>query len=96
VINDKMSANFCRDTATSAIWNVTVRPWLTTFAAVLSSSIGDLAQNHRRRQSTMARRRTGRRQRAQRFRFRLWRFKLCKDRPNGRMARREWVTVFLD
>jgi hypothetical protein len=32
-----MSANICRDTATSAIWNVIQRPWLTTFAPILIS-----------------------------------------------------------
>jgi hypothetical protein len=26
-----MSENICRDTATSAIWKVAYRPWLTTF-----------------------------------------------------------------
>jgi hypothetical protein len=31
-ISDRVSANICRETATSAIWNVTYRPWLTTFA----------------------------------------------------------------
>jgi hypothetical protein len=36
-INDRMSANICRDIATSAIWNVMERPWLTTFAPTLIS-----------------------------------------------------------
>ena len=32
-----MSANIYRDTATSAIWNVTYRPWLTTLTPILIS-----------------------------------------------------------
>ena len=33
----KISSNICRGIATSAIWNATQRPWLTTFAPVLIS-----------------------------------------------------------
>ena len=37
-MSDKISANICRGTATSAIWNVTSRPWLTTLAPILITS----------------------------------------------------------
>jgi hypothetical protein len=41
-----MSANICRDTATSAIWNVTYRPWLVTFAPILISFSRRLVSDH--------------------------------------------------
>jgi hypothetical protein len=34
-MSDRISWNICRGTATSAIWNVTQRPRLTTFASIL-------------------------------------------------------------
>jgi hypothetical protein len=34
-----LSANICRDTATPAIWKVTKRQWLTTFAPILISRL---------------------------------------------------------
>ncbi len=33
-MSDRICPNICRDTATSAIWNVTNRPWLTIFAPI--------------------------------------------------------------
>jgi hypothetical protein len=36
-ISDRISWNICRDTATWAIWNMTYRPWLTTFGPILIS-----------------------------------------------------------
>jgi hypothetical protein len=36
-IGIRISANICRDTATSASWKVTQRPWLVTFAPILIS-----------------------------------------------------------
>src|SRR6516225_10943575 len=45
-ISDRMSANICRDTATSAIWNVMYRPWLTTFAPILISFSRRLVSDH--------------------------------------------------
>jgi hypothetical protein len=41
-----MSANICRDTATSASWNVTYRPWLTTLAPILISFSRRLVSDH--------------------------------------------------
>src|SRR6516165_10851576 len=45
-ISDRMSANICRDTATSAIWNVMYRPWLTTLAPILISFSRRLVSDH--------------------------------------------------
>ncbi len=36
-INPRICANRARDTATSASWNVTCRPWWTTFPPILTS-----------------------------------------------------------
>ncbi len=33
-MSDTICRNICRDTATSAVWNVTYRPWLTIFAPI--------------------------------------------------------------
>ena len=41
-----MSLNMSRDTATSAIWNVTYRPCLTTFAPILISFSRRLVSDH--------------------------------------------------
>src|SRR3954466_98078 len=46
VISDKMSANICLGTATSASWKVTYRPWLTTFAPILISFSRRLVSDH--------------------------------------------------
>jgi hypothetical protein len=48
-ISDRMSWNICRDTATSASWKVTYRPWLTTLAlkrkvAGLNTDCADMAE----------------------------------------------------
>src|SRR5215213_2250574 len=45
-ISDRMSANICCDTATSAIWKVTYRPWVTTFAPILISFSRKLVNDH--------------------------------------------------
>jgi hypothetical protein len=45
-ISDRMSANICRDTATSALWQVTYRPWVTTFAPILISFSRKLVNDH--------------------------------------------------
>jgi hypothetical protein len=44
-----MSANICRETATSASWKVTYRPWLTTFAPILISLSRRLVSGFSRR-----------------------------------------------
>jgi hypothetical protein len=57
-----MSANICRDTVTSAIWNVMKRAWLVTFAPILISfsrrlvsDHGSAALGHRQRAHEVAR-----------------------------------------
>jgi hypothetical protein len=45
-ISDRISWNICRGTATSAIWKVTYRPWLTTFAPILISFSRKLVSGH--------------------------------------------------
>jgi hypothetical protein len=45
-ISDRISANICRGTATSAICKDTQRPWLTTFAPILISFTRRLVSDH--------------------------------------------------
>ena len=45
-ISDRISWNICRGTATSAIWKVTYRPWLTTLAPILISFSRKLVSDH--------------------------------------------------
>jgi hypothetical protein len=43
----RMSANTCREMATSAIWKGDVQPWLTIFAPILMSFSLSVARSHR-------------------------------------------------